>query len=224
MVAREGYVITGIALAVGAGLSAGIVLFVSVSWGILCLVAAACVVAGVLLFFRDPARTPPPASDRLVLAPADGRVVVVEHAVSEPLYLGGMAQKVSIFLSLFDVHVNRIPVDGVVEHVKYIPGEYLVAWNPKASEKNERSEIGVRHPSGARVLFRQIAGSVARRIVYHVAREDQVEAGQRFGIIKFGSRMDVFVPQDVALKVSVGDRVRAGETILGRFPTPGREP
>ena len=148
----------------------------------------------------------------------------MENAVSEPLYLGEMAQKVSIFLSLFDVHVNRIPVAGIVEHVRYTPGKYLVAWHPKASEKNERSEIGVRHPSGARVLFSQIAGSVARRIVYHVTSEDQVEAGQRFGIIKFGSRMDVFVPQDVTLRVSVGDRVRAGETILGQFPTPRREP
>ena len=220
MVAREGYVIIGIVLVLAAALS-GIVLLVSASWGVLCLVVAVFITAGVLFFFRDPARTPPPLSDQLVLAPADGRVVIVDNAVSEPLYIGGMAQKVSIFLSLFDVHVNRIPVGGMVEHVRYIPGKYLVAWRPKASEKNERSEIGVRHPSGARVLFRQIAGSVARRIVYYVASEDQVEAGQRFGIIKFGSRMDVFVPQDVALRVSVGDRVRAGETILGQFPDSG---
>ena len=220
MVAREGYVIIGIVLVLAAALS-GIVLLVSAWWGILCLVVAVCITAGVLFFFRDPARTPPPLSDQLVLAPADGRVVIVDNAVSEPLYIGGMAQKVSIFLSLLDVHVNRIPVGGMVEHVRYIPGKYLVAWRPKASEKNERSEIGVRHPSGARVLFRQIAGSVARRIVYYVASEDQVKAGQRFGIIKFGSRMDVFVPQDVALRVSVGDRVRAGETILGQFPDSG---
>ena len=223
MVAREGYVIIGITLVLAAALS-GITLLVSASWGILCLVAAVFITAGVLFFFRDPVRTPPPVSDRLVLAPADGKVVVVDNAVPELLYLGDMAKKVSIFLSPLDVHVNRIPVDGIVEHVKYVPGKYLVAWHPKASEKNERSEIGVRHPSGARVLFKQIAGSVARRIVYHVAKEDQVAAGQRFGIIKFGSRMDVFVPQDVMLGVSVGDRVRAGETILGRFPTPKRNP
>ena len=223
MVAREGYVIIGIALVFAAALS-GIVLVVSVSWGILCLVAAASVAAGVLFFFRDPVRTPPPVSDRLVLAPADGKVVVVDNAVPELLYLGDMAKKVSIFLSPLDVHVNRIPVDGIVEHVKYVPGKYLVAWHPEASEKNERSEIGVRHPSGARVLFKQISGSVARRIVYHVAKEDQVAAGQRFGIIKFGSRMDVFVPQEVTLGVSIGDRVRAGETILGRFPTLKRDP
>lgn len=223
MVAREGYVIIGIVLVLAAAFS-GIVLLVSAWWGILCLVVAVFIIAGVLFFFRDPVRTPPPLSDQFVLAPADGRVVLVDNAVSEPMYLGSAAQKVSIFLSLFDVHVNRIPVDGMVEHVRYIPGEYLVAWRPKASEKNERSEIGIRHPSGARVLFRQIAGSVARRIVYYVASEDQVEAGQRFGIIKFGSRMDVFVPQDVTLRVSVGDRVRAGETILGQFPTPGQEP
>lgn len=223
MVAREGYVITGIVLVLAAALS-GVVLFVSAWWGILCLVVAASVVAGMLFFFRDPDRTSPPLSDQLVLAPADGKVVIVDDTVSEPLYIGGMAQKVSIFLSLFDVHVNRIPVDGMVEHVRYIPGKHLLAWNPKASEKNERSEVGVRHPSGARVLFRQIAGSVARRIVYRAKPGDQVEAGQRFGIIKFGSRMDVFVPQDVTLRVSVGDRVRAGETILGHFPAPERQP
>ncbi len=160
----------------------------------------------------------------MALAPADGKVMLIEHEASEPLYIGGKAQKVSIFLSLFDVHVNRIPADGVVEHVDYAPGAYLPAWRPEASEQNERSEIGVRHPSGARVLFRQIAGSVARRITYHVKKGDRVEAGQRFGIIKFGSRMDVFVPQDVMLDVSVGDRVRAGETILGHFPVSDCKP
>ena len=223
MVAREGYAIVCGALVFSAALLV-IGLFVSVPWS-LCLLAVAIVLGGgAVLFFRDPVRTPPPEADRLVLAPADGKVVLVEHDVSEPLYVGGKAKKVSIFLSLFDVHVNRIPADGVVEHVGYAPGGYLPAWRPEASERNERSEIGVRHPSGACVLFRQIAGSVARRITYHVKKGDRVEAGQRFGIIKFGSRMDVFVPPDVTLDVSVGDRVRAGETILGHFPGVDSEP
>ena len=173
-----------------------------------------------LYFFRDPARTPPPeaASGRLLLAPADGRVVVVQDVAHEPLYLKGRARQVSIFLSPLNVHVNRIPADGVIEFDQYVPGDYLVAWHEKASELNERSQLGLRHVSGRRVLFKQIAGAVARRIVYHVGVGDRVKAGQRFGIVKFGSRMDVLVPPDVELRVAVGDRVQAGTTVLGRFP------
>jgi phosphatidylserine decarboxylase len=125
---------------------------------------------------------------------------------------------VSIFLSPLNVHVNRSPVDGVVEYDEYVAGEYLVAWHPKASEKNERSQIGVRHPSGQKVLFKQIAGAVARRIVYHIRVGDAVTAGQRFGIVKFGSRMDVLVSPESEIFVKVGDRVSAGETILGKLP------
>ena len=126
----------------------------------------------------------------------------------------------SIFLSPLNVHVNRVPADGVIEYVRYVPGDYLVAWHPKASEKNERSEIGLRHPSGTKILFKQIAGAVARRIVYHLSVGDTVKAGERFGLVKFGSRMDVLVPPGTPLDVAVGDRVTAGETILGRIPTP----
>ena len=223
MVAREGYAISGVALVLSAGLAAAGA-FTSPLWTAACWTLAACLGGGALFFFRDPARTPPPNADQLALAPADGKVVLIEHDVSEPPYLGGRAKRVSIFLSLFDVHVNRIPSDGIVEHVEYRPGAYLLAWRPEASERNERSEIGVRRPDGARVLFRQIAGSVARRITHHVEKGDRVEAGQRFGIIKFGSRMDVFMPPDVTLRVSVGDRVRAGETILAHFPVSNREP
>ena len=153
----------------------------------------------------------------MLLAPADGKVVVVEE-VEEPLYLKGPALQISIFLSPLDVHVNRIPADGVIEFDQYVSGDYLVAWHPKASEKNERSQLGLRHPSGLKVLFKQIAGLAARRVVYHVAVGDTVKAGQRFGVVKFGSRMDVLVPRTVEVEVKVGDRVRAGETILGRLP------
>ena len=167
-------------------------------------------------FFRDPQRTPPPGSPNLLLAPADGKVVEVveEH---EPLYLNGPCRRVSIFLSPLNVHVNRVPAEGVIEFDRYVPGDYLVAWHPKASEKNERSQLGLRHPSGHKVLFKQIAGAVARRIEYHVRVGDRVTAGQRFGIVKFGSRMDIAVPPDVEVNVRVGDMVVAGETILGRF-------
>ncbi|GIV62229.1 MAG: hypothetical protein KatS3mg044_1095 [Rhodothermaceae bacterium] len=178
-----------------------------------------------LYFFRDPQRTPPPGAGHLILAPADGKVVQIVD-VEEPLYLKGPARQVSIFLSPLDVHVNRVPADGVVEFVRYVPGDYLVAWHPKASEKNERSELGLRHPGGTKILFKQIAGAVARRIVFHVQEGDTVQAGERFGIVKFGSRMDVLVPPGIPIDVQVGDRVRAGETILGRLPAapPGDAP
>ena len=135
--------------------------------------------------------------------------------LDETLFLNAHAKRVTIFLSPLDVHVNRIPADGVIEFVNYVSGDYLVAWHPKASELNERSEIGLVHPSGAKVLFKQIAGAVARRIVYHVSVGDRVHAGDRFGIVKFGSRMDIIVPETATFDVVVGDKVRGGETILG---------
>ena len=115
------------------------------------------------------------------------------------------------------MHVNRIPADGVIEFDQYVSGDYLVAWHPKASELNERSQLGLVHPSGVRVLFKQIAGAVARRVVYHVAPGDTVKAGERFGIVKFGSRMDVLVPPHVPIFAEVGDRVQGGVTILGHL-------
>jgi phosphatidylserine decarboxylase len=187
-------------------------------WQIPILALAGGGLAFVLFFFRDPERTPPPdARANGLLAPADGRVVDIVTE-DEPLYLKGPAQRVSIFLSPLDVHVNRVPARGVIEYAKYRPGDYFVAWHPKASEKNERSEFGLRHPSGTKVLFKQIAGAVARRIEYDLEEGDTVEAGQRFGIVKFGSRMDLLVPPSVRLDVEEGQTVRAGTTVLGRIP------
>lgn len=219
MFAREGYIL----IAIAAVLSAVLVLIgfqLSMIWRAGFIALAVLILAFTLYFFRDPERTPPQegSEGRLVLAPADGKVVVVADDVREPLYLDGPAKQVSIFLSPLNVHVNRIPVDGVVEYVNYVPGDYLVAWHPKASELNERSEIGVRHPDGTQVLFKQIAGAVARRIVFHVEEGDTVVAGERFGIVKFGSRMDVLVPPHVEINVQEGDRVSAGESILGYIP------
>ena len=221
MIAREGYTIIAV-VAVLAVLLAGGGLWADTWWvrGPVWAVAVGAL-AFTLYFFRDPERTPPTeARDDGLLAPADGRVVEVveEH---EPLYLDGPAQRVSIFLSPLDVHVNRVPARGVIEYVRYRPGDYLVAWHPKASEKNERSELGLRHPSGTKVLFKQIAGAVARRIEYHLAEGDTVAAGDRFGIVKFGSRMDVLVPPHVSLTVQEGQTVRAGETVIG-WLTPER--
>src|SRR5690606_13636926 len=137
--------------------------------------------------------------------------------VYEPLYLKQEVNQISIFLSPMDVHVNRVPNSGVVEHAEYIPGKYLVAWHEKASELNERSEFGVRHPSGTPVFFRQITGYRARRSTVHAKKGDQVKAGDRFGMMKLGSRMDILVPDNVELTVKAGDVTVAGETVMGVF-------
>ncbi len=169
-------------------------------------------------FFRDPTRVSPSDTSALLLAPADGKVLeVVEE--TDSIYIKGPVRRLSIFLSPLNVHVNRIPADGTVEYDRYVPGEYLVAWHPKASEKNERSEIGLVHPSGTPILFKQIAGAVARRIIYYPRPGDHVKAGDRFGIVKFGSRMDVIVPPHIQFDVEIGQRVQAGITVIGLLPS-----
>lgn len=166
-----------------------------------------------LYFFRDPDRVTP-KGEGLFISPADGKVIDIKK-VYEGKYLKAEATQVSIFLSPLDVHVNRIPLSGKIEYAEYIPGEYLVAWHEKASELNERSEFGVRNASGARMFFRQITGYVARRIVFHIKEGDEVVAGDRFGMMKFGSRMDLLFTDEITLNVKSGDRVVAGETIMG---------
>ncbi len=169
-----------------------------------------------LYFFRDPAREITKVDEWTMLSPADGKVVLIQE-VDEPLYLDGRARQISVFLSPLNVHVNRAPIGGVVEFDEYVSGDYLVAWHEKASELNERSQIGVKHESGQKVLFKQIAGAVARRVVYHISVGDTVSTGDRFGIVKFGSRMDILFPVDADVSVEVGDKVRGGLTILGRL-------
>jgi phosphatidylserine decarboxylase len=166
-----------------------------------------------LFFFRDPERRAPP-DPHVVLAPADGRVLVA-GSVTSGNAPAGVWQQVSIFLSPLDVHVNRTPVSGHVTRVEYHPGRFLPAYRPDASE-NERTEVWIER-DGQRVVFRQIVGILARRIVCRLAPGDEVRAGDRCGIMKFGSRMDVFVPPDAELLVRVGEHVRGGETILARF-------
>ena len=220
MFAREGYLIILVSLLLAVVLT-GVGLFVSgpVQAGLL--LVGWLSFAFTLYFFRDPARLVPEAAalGDLVLAPADGKVVVVQD-IDEPLYIQGPARQISIFLSPLNVHVNRVPADGVVEYERYVPGAYLVAWHPKASEKNERSEIGVRHPWGGRILFKQIAGAVARRIAYDLKVGQEVKAGQRFGIVKFGSRMDVLLMPEATVEVTVGQKVTAGITVIARMPAP----
>lgn len=167
----------------------------------------------IVFFFRDPERHSPD-DESLVISPADGRVVLIQET-EENEYIGGPATQISIFLSPLDVHVNRIPVSGALEYVKYFPGKYLMAWEDHASEMNERAHFGVKHTSGMKILFKQITGFLARRIVYHLEEGDQIKAGERFGIMKFGSRMDVLLPENAKIKVKKGDRTVAGESILG---------
>jgi phosphatidylserine decarboxylase len=164
-----------------------------------------------LNFFRDPERKAPDRND-VVVSPADGKVLFVKDIVDHK-FLNDKAKMISIFMSPLNVHVNRIPVDGIVERVEYHKGEYIAAFEDKASEVNERSEIVISGKYG-KVLFTQVAGFVARRIVYELNVGDSVKMGERFGMIKFGSRVDVIVPVNWTPKVKQGDVVSAGETIL----------
>jgi phosphatidylserine decarboxylase len=166
-----------------------------------------------LWFFRDPVRIAP-QDGGVVVAPGEGRVVDIKE-VHEPSFLQATARRISIFLSVFDVHVQRAPVSGTVEHKVHKPGKFAVAWLEKASDDNEQASLGITTPHG-RVLVRQIAGLVARRIVTDPAEGDRLERGQRIGIIRFGSRVDLFVPLDWELTCAVGDRARVGATPLAR--------
>ncbi len=164
-----------------------------------------------LNFFRDPDRVTPDVPGGII-SPADGKVVNISE-VEEPSYLGGKAMQVCIFMSPLNVHVNRFPVNGVVEYFQYVEGRYVMAFEDKASDLNERTLIGI-NTGEFRVLFKQIAGFVARRIVCPLNVGDSAVAGQRFGMIKFGSRVDVLMPVDAAIKVSMDQHVVAGETVL----------
>lgn len=164
-----------------------------------------------LNFFRDPERITP-EGDNLVVSPADGVVVQIKE-LQEDEYIKGEAIQVSIFMSPLNVHVNRYPITGRVGYFKYHPGEYLVAYEDKSSLRNERTHIGVEN-GRTKVLFKQIAGFVARRIVANVNVGDKTVAGQRFGMIRFGSRVDVIMPRGVEVKVKLGDKTAAGETVV----------
>ena len=173
-----------------------------------------------LNFFRDPERTIKNEGrpiEKLVVCPADGKVVMVKET-DEPEYLGGRAKLISIFMSPLDVHVNRSPMTGVVKYFRYIKGEFLVAHDSESSHRNERALIGLETAGGQKVLFAQVAGYIARRIVCPVKIGDTLRVGQRFGMIKFGSRVDIYLPPSANVLVKMGDLVRSGETILAEFP------
>ena len=212
MFARDGYSVIIKCLVLAAVLVfAGILL--GGIWQHILLLIALFSVAFTLYFFRDPDRVTP-EGENLLIAPADGKVIEIKQTFEKNYFKSDVTQ-ISIFLSPLDVHVNRIPLTGSVEYAKYFPGEYLVAWHEKASELNERSEFGVRHGSGVRLLFRQITGYVARRITFHIKEGDDVKAGDRFGMMKFGSRMDIVIHGGFKLSLKEGDRTVGGVTVIG---------
>jgi phosphatidylserine decarboxylase len=195
------------------GVGAGVTLLAGLlGWTVIALVAG-----GITLFtawfFRNPARIVPQGPG-LVVAPADGTVIAIEEEF-EPRFLKDRSVRLSIFLNVFDVHVNRIPCEGVVEDIQYQPGAFLVANKPEATLKNEQNALFLRTAQGAKVLCVQVAGLIARRIVCWLSPGDRVMRGERFGLIRFGSRTDTFLPLGTDLRVAVGDRVKGGETIVG---------
>jgi phosphatidylserine decarboxylase len=169
----------------------------------------------ILQFFRVPKRHTE-INPNHIIAPADGKVVVIEE-VEEPEYFKGKRKQVSIFMSPINVHVNFNPISGIVSYFKYHPGKYLVAWHPKSSTENERTTVVVKHENGTEILFRQIAGALAKRICWYVKEGDQVTQGQEFGFIKFGSRIDIYLPLDAEICVNIGDKPVGSETVIAKL-------
>lgn len=169
----------------------------------------------IIQFFRIPTRIFT-AEENDIICPADGKVVVIEE-VEETEYFNDKRIQISIFMSPMNVHANYNPIAGIVKYVKYHPGLFLVAWHPKSSTDNERSTVVTEHASGQEVLFRQVAGAVARRICYYVQPNQKVQAGEEFGFIKFGSRIDVYLPLGTKINVKIGDKVQSKLTKLGQL-------
>lgn len=205
LIAREGWPFLGIAVAIS--------LIGTFFWGTWS-VPLWLITLFILQFFRDPARTVP-QDDNVVLSPADGRIVVVEKV--EDVYAGRTALKISVFMNVFNVHSNRAPVDGRIDSVQYFPGKFVNADLDKASVENERNALTITTLNGQLVTCVQVAGLIARRILCYVAKGDVLKRGQRYGFIRFGSRVDVYLPVTAKPKVTVGDKVFATETILAEF-------
>ncbi|MDB5226993.1 MAG: phosphatidylserine decarboxylase [Bacteroidota bacterium] len=186
----------------------------TVSWFVFSITFA--IFCFVTYFFRNPSRHIITDDDKII-CPADGKVVVIEE-VYEPEYFADKRLQVSVFMSPSNVHVNRTPIAGEVKYAKYHAGKYLVAWHPKSSTENERTSIVLDNGS-VDVLMRQIAGKVARRIVYNLSEGDSVAQGADFGFIKFGSRVDLFLPLETKVNVHLGQKVKGGITIIGELPS-----
>lgn len=168
----------------------------------------------IVFFFRDPERKIP-QGEGVILSPADGRIVEIAP-FSENGFLNSGGTKVSIFLSLWDVHINRNPISGIVKYAKYIPGGFNAAYKEKASSDNEQNELGLENDQ-VKLILKQIAGTIARRIVCRIKEGDQVKIGERFGMIKFGSRAELFLPEKVKISVMVNQKVKAGETVIATY-------
>lgn len=206
--------VPGIKFIVGAAFLTGV--FFYLGWVIVGSVAAV-VTLFVTWFFRDPNRRVPDG-DQLLVSPADGRVIRVDSGVHSK-YLPGACQKVSVFMNVFNVHVNRIPLDGVVEKVVYTPGRFVNASFDKASEHNERNALTIRTSNEVRFVVVQIAGLIARRIVNCAQAGTRVHRGERFGMIQFGSRLDLYLPPTCRIQVRKGDKTKAGVTVIGEMPS-----
>jgi phosphatidylserine decarboxylase len=165
-------------------------------------------------FFRDPERVVPTGDD-LILSAADGKVISIKP-IDDAEFIGKEGTLISVFMSVFDVHVNRIPISGQVNYVKYSKGKFFPAFEEKASLENEQNELGLDTGKG-KIILKQIAGILARRIVCRVKSGDMVKAGERFGMIKFGSRVDHFIPKNVEIKIKLNQKIKAGETVIGVF-------
>lgn len=205
-VAREGlpYILVLLVVTIGVGIF-------SHWWAIVPLI----LMGYVVYFFRDPVRIAPNDPFAIISA-ADGRVVGIEE-ITEPNYLQKSVKRVSIFLSIFDVHINRAPVEGQIQYIKYQPGKFHNAMEGKSSIYNENNLVGIENHR-SRVLVKQIAGMIARRIVCYCSPGDSLQMGQKIGMIKFGSRVEIFMPLETEILVKLGDKVKGGETIIGRLP------
>ncbi len=216
---REGYFIMTIGLLILSMIQIGnFLLLTKLGWlWLFAILSVGVLVMAYLIiqFFRVPKRTCV-YNENDIFCPADGKVVVIEE-VTETEYFKDKRIQLSIFMSPLNVHANYNPISGIVKYVKYHPGLFLVAWHPKSSTDNERTTMVVEHKSGQEVLFRQIAGAVARRICYYLQPEQQVETGEEFGFIKFGSRIDLFLPLDAKINVKIGDVVKAKLTKIGEL-------
>jgi phosphatidylserine decarboxylase len=191
---------------------------ISLTWpGLLWIFSLASIIffALVLQFFRNPNRSIPKVDDQLIYAPADGQVVVIEEA-EETEYFNSKRLQVSIFMSPLNVHVNRNPLSGEVRYLKHHPGKYLVAWHPKSSTENERTTVVIKNGQ-TEVLLRQIAGAMAKRIRNYLSIGDRITQGSEMGFIKFGSRVDLFLPLDAEVKVNIGDKVKGNKTVIARI-------
>ena len=212
----EGYIIILIAFLLLAGVNVFIRYFWPYQWLTILMAAASFVFFCLIVcFFRNPNRSLTP-DNHIIFAPADGKIVAIEE-VEEAEYFHDQRLQVSVFMSVFNVHVNRYPVSGEVTYAKYHPGKYMVAWHPKSSLLNERSTVVVKTPNGQEILIRQIAGAVARRIVTYPKTGDHVVQGSDLGFIKFGSRVDLFLPLDAKINVELGQISRGNQTIIATF-------